>query len=99
MLYLWIFGNRVEGALGHGRFLAFYLVAGLLAALVQTAAHPDSPIPMIGASGAVAGVLGAYLILFPRATILTLVILGFFIRSSVPAIIVLGVWFLSLCTG
>ena len=94
MLYLWIFGNNVEGALGHGRFLAFYLLSGLLAGLVQTAVHPDSPIPMIGASGAVAGVLGAYLVLFPHATILTLLILGFFIRLvHMPAIIVLGFWF------
>jgi membrane associated rhomboid family serine protease len=95
MLYLWIFGKNVEGALGHGRFLAFYLLSGVLAALVQTAFHPDSTVPMIGASGAVAGVLGAYLILFPRATILTLLILGFFIRLvHVPAMIVLGFWFL-----
>jgi membrane associated rhomboid family serine protease len=94
MLYLWIFGNNVEGALGHGRFLAFYLLSGLLAGLVQTAVHPDSPIPMIGASGAVAGVLGAYLVLFPHATILTLLILGFFIRLvHMPAVIVLGFWF------
>ena len=94
MLYLWIFGTNVEDALGHGRFLAFYLLAGFLAALVQTAFHPDSPVPMIGASGAVAGVLGAYLLLFPYATISTLLILGFFIRLvHVPAVIVLGFWF------
>ena len=94
MLYLWIFGTNVEDALGHGRFLAFYLLAGFLAALAQTAFHPDSPVSMIGASGAVAGVLGAYLLLFPYATISTLLILGFFIRLvHVPAVIVLGFWF------
>jgi membrane associated rhomboid family serine protease len=95
MLYLWIFGNNVEGTLGHGRFLGFYLLSGVLAALVQTAFHPDSSVPMIGASGAVAGVLGAYLLMFPHATILTLLVLGFFIRLvHMPAIIVLGFWFL-----
>ena len=94
MLYLWIFGSNVEGTLGHGRFLTFYLLSGLLAALMQTAFHPDSSVPMIGASGAVAGVLGAYLLLFPHATILTLLILGFFIRLvHMPAVIVLGFWF------
>lgn len=94
MLYLWIFGNNVEDTLGHGRFLAFYLLSGVFAAFVQTAFHPDSPVPMIGASGAVAGVLGAYLLLFPHATILTLLVLGFFIRLvHMPAIVVLGFWF------
>jgi len=94
MLYLWIFGNNVEDTLGHGRYLAFYLLSGILAALVQTAFHTDSRVPMIGASGAVAGVLGAYLLLFPHATILTLLILGFFIRLvHMPAVIVLGFWF------
>jgi membrane associated rhomboid family serine protease len=93
MLYLWIFGNNVEGTLGHGRFFAFYLLSGVLAALAQTASHLDSTVPMIGASGAVAGVLGAYLLLFPHATILTLLVLGFFIRLvHMPAIIVLGFW-------
>jgi membrane associated rhomboid family serine protease len=95
MLYLWIFGNNVEAALGHGRFLSFYLLSGVLAALVQAALHPHSMVPLIGASGAVAGVLGAYLVMFPRATISTLLILGFFVRLvHVPAMIVLGFWFL-----
>jgi membrane associated rhomboid family serine protease len=95
MLYLWIFGNNVEDTLGHGRFLAFYLLAGAVAALAQTASEPKSAVPMVGASGAVAGVLGAYLILFPRATILTLLVIGFFIRLvHVPALIVLGFWFI-----
>ena len=93
MLYLWIFGDNVEDTLGHTRFLAFYLLSGVAAALAQTAMAPRSAVPMIGASGAVSGVLGAYLILFPYASILTLITFGFFIRFvQVPAIIVLGFW-------
>jgi membrane associated rhomboid family serine protease len=93
MLYLWIFGDNVEDALGHGRFLLFYLLSGGAAATAQTIAGPTSTIPMIGASGAVSGVLGAYLLLFPYATILTLMIFGFFVRSvHIPAVIVLGFW-------
>ena len=93
MLYLWIFGNNVEDTLGHGRFLLFYLLAGAAAALAQTAVGPTSQVPMIGASGAVSGVLGAYLILFPYASVLTLITFGFFIRIvRVPAMIVLGFW-------
>jgi membrane associated rhomboid family serine protease len=93
MLYLWIFGNNVEDTLGHGRFLLFYLASGVAAAVGQTLVSPTSHIPMIGASGAVSGVLGAYLLLFPYATILTLVMFGFFIRFlHVPAMIVLGFW-------
>jgi membrane associated rhomboid family serine protease len=93
LLYLWIFGDNVEGALGHGRFLLFYLACGVAAALGQTMVSPTSEVPMIGASGAVSGVLGAYLLLFPYATILTLVTFGFFIRFvRIPAIIVLGFW-------
>ena len=93
MLYLWIFGDNVEDTLGHGRFLVFYLLSGVAAAVAQTITSPTSTIPMIGASGAVSGVLGAYLILFPYATILTLMIFGFFVRSvHIPAVIVLGFW-------
>jgi membrane associated rhomboid family serine protease len=93
MLYLWIFGNNVEDTLGHGRFLLFYLASGGAAAVGQTMVSPTSHIPMIGASGAVSGVLGAYLLLFPYATILTLVTFGFFVRFvRVPAMIVLGFW-------
>ncbi|HXH83881.1 MAG TPA: rhomboid family intramembrane serine protease [Candidatus Tectomicrobia bacterium] len=93
MLYLWIFGNNIEDTLGHGRFLVFYLLAGLAAALAQTMMNPGSAIPMIGASGAVSGVLGAYLLTFPHATVLTLVVFGFFVRFiHVPAMIVLGMW-------
>jgi len=93
MLYLWIFGNGVEDRLGHLRFLLFYLVAGVAAALAQTAAGPASRVPMVGASGAVSGVLGAYLLLFPYARVLTLVLFGFFVRFvHVPALLVLGLW-------
>ncbi len=93
MLYLWIFGDNVEDTLGHGRFLLFYLVSGVAAAAAQTLANPRSTVPMIGASGAVSGVLGAYLVLFPYATILTLITFGFFIRFvHIPAMIVLGFW-------
>jgi len=93
MLYLWIFGNNVEDTLGHGRFLGFYLASGVAAALAQTIVGPSSPVPMVGASGAVSGVLGAYLLLFPYASVLTLIVFGFFIRIvRVPAVIVLGFW-------
>jgi membrane associated rhomboid family serine protease len=93
MLYLWIFGNTVEGELGHGRYLLFYVLAGVAAAVAQTVVDPDSAVPMVGASGAISGVLGAYLLLFPYARILTLVSFGFFIRFvHVPAVLVLGFW-------
>jgi membrane associated rhomboid family serine protease len=93
MLYLWIFGDNVEDRLGHGRFVVFYLASGVVAALAQTAVAPTSPVPMIGASGAVSGVLAAYLVLFPSAGVLTLLAFGFFIRMvRIPAMIVLGLW-------
>ena len=93
MLYLWIFGDNVEATLGHVRFLGFYLVSGVAAAVAQTGVAPSSEVPMIGASGAISGVLGAYLLLFPYATVLTLITFGFFIRFvHVPAVIVLGFW-------
>jgi membrane associated rhomboid family serine protease len=93
MLYLWIFGNNIEDVLGHGRYLIFYLASGVAAALAQTAIGPTSPVPMVGASGAVSGVLGAYLVLFPHAHVTTLIILGFFFRLvRIPAVIVLGFW-------
>jgi rhomboid family protein len=93
MLYLWIFGDNVEDTLGHGRFLLFYLVSGVAAAVGQTLISPTSAVPMIGASGAVSGVLGAYLLLFPHASILTLLTFGFFIKLvHVPALVVLGFW-------
>ena len=93
MLYLWIFGNNVEDYLGRIRFIIFYILSGIFAALGQILIAPNSHVPMIGASGAIAGVLGAYLILFPRARITTLVFFGFFIRLiKLPAIFVLGLW-------
>ena len=93
MLYLWIFGNNVEDTLGHLRFTVFYFASGVAAALAQTAVAPQSQIPMIGASGAVSGVLGAYLLLFPYARVLTLLVFGFFVRLVyVPAVVVLGFW-------
>jgi len=96
MLYLWIFGNNIEDVLGHVRFALFYLLAGLAAALTHTLAMPNSRIPMIGASGAIAGVLGAYWFLFPRARVRTFVFLFFYIDIvAIPAGIVLGVWFLA----
>jgi membrane associated rhomboid family serine protease len=93
MLYLWIFGDNVEDTLGHMRFSIFYFLSGVAAALAQTVVGPGSPIPMVGASGAVSGVLGAYLILYPHARILTLLVIGFFVRLVyIPALVVLGFW-------
>jgi membrane associated rhomboid family serine protease len=95
LLYLWIFGNNVEDRLGRASFLVFYLVGGVVAALAQVAIDPTSPIPTIGASGAIAAVLGAYLVLYPGARVTSLVFLGFFCQLlQVPAWIVLGLWFL-----
>jgi membrane associated rhomboid family serine protease len=95
MLYLWIFGNNIEDRLGRVLFVLFYLGGGVVAGLTQTAIDPDSTIPLIGASGAIAATLGAYFVLFPGARITTLVFLGFFYQLiEVPAIIVLGFWFL-----
>jgi membrane associated rhomboid family serine protease len=93
MLYLWIFGNNVEDTLGHTRYLVFYLLSGIAAALAQTLVGPSSVVPMVGASGAISGVLGAYLVLFPGARVTTLIILGFFFRLvQIPAMVVLGFW-------
>jgi membrane associated rhomboid family serine protease len=95
MLYLWIFGDNVEDQLGHVKFLVFYVVCGLAASLLHIFTAPDSQIPMVGASGAIAGVLGAYMIRFPKARILTLIFFGFFIRIvAIPALFVLGFWFI-----
>jgi membrane associated rhomboid family serine protease len=95
MLFLWIFGDNVEDSMGHGRYLAFYLVCGVAAALTQALVNPDSTAPMIGASGAISGVLGAYLLLHPHATVRTIVFLGFFVTMMhLPALVVLGLWFL-----
>ncbi len=95
MLYLWIFGNNVEDATGRIRFVIFYLVCGVAAAYTHAVLHASSRVPMIGASGAVSGVLGAYLLLYPRARVLTAVVFGFYIRTiEVPAVVILGFWFL-----
>lgn len=94
MLYLWIFGNNVEDSMGHVRFIVFYFLTGIAAALVQAVPNADSVIPMVGASGAISGVLGAYLLLYPRAHVLVLVPLGFFSQLlHLPAMLVLGLWF------
>jgi len=94
MLYLWIFGNNIEDQLGHFVYLIFYVACGLLAGLAHILSDPSSQVPSVGASGAIAGVLGAYLIKFPKARILTLIWLGFFVRLVyIPAIFVLGFWF------
>ena len=94
MWFLWIFGNNIEDELGHGRFLLFYILSGFGAAALQIIIGPNSDIPMVGASGAISGVLGAYMLLYPKARILTLVFLGFFITMMrVTAIWFLGIWF------
>lgn len=95
MWYLWIFGDNIEDRMGQFRFFIFYTLCGLIAGLLQVMAAPQSTIPMIGASGAIAGVLGAYLVLYPRARVSTLIPFFYFIRIVwLPAIIVLGSWFL-----
>lgn len=96
MMFLLIFGNNIEDALGHVRYVVFYLVCGVLAAGAQILFKPDSIIPTLGASGAIAGVLGGYLLLFPHARVDTLVFLGFLItRARVPAYFLLGFWIVS----
>lgn len=93
MLYLWIFGNNIEDRLGHFRFMLFYLFSGIVAALSHTLSATGSGVPMIGASGAVSGVLGAYILLFPMARVHTIIFLGFFVQSvQIPALIVIGFW-------
>ena len=95
MLYLWIFGDNVEDAMGHTRFLIFYLACGVAAAFTQMAVAPHSAVPQIGASGAIAGVLAAYFMLFPYARVLTLIPIFFFIRLiAIPAVFFLGFWFI-----
>jgi len=94
MLFLWIFGDNVEDSMGHARYLAFYLLCGIAAALAQSLVNPSSTTPMIGASGAISGVLGAYLLLHPYATVRTVIFLGIFATMMhLPAMIVLGLWF------
>ncbi len=94
MWVLWIFGDNVEDRMGHLRFAVFYVLCGLVAGIVQLAASPDSTTPTVGASGAIAGIMGAYLVLFPRARVLTLIpILIFPLFVELPAIVFLGIWF------
>jgi membrane associated rhomboid family serine protease len=96
MLFLWIFGDNVEDTLGHVRFLVFYLLCGIAAALAQGLSNPGSEIPMIGASGAIGGVLGAYLVLHPHANVRVFVWILIFVRLiNVPASILIGIWFVS----
>jgi membrane associated rhomboid family serine protease len=100
MLYLWIFGNSIEDYLGHFRYLLFYLVCGVAAALTHIVVFPDSMEPMIGASGAISGVLGAYLITFPKTRVVVLIWFLLFLRFvRIPAILVLGLWFLLQVQG
>jgi membrane associated rhomboid family serine protease len=100
MWFLWIFGNNVEDSMGRGRFVVFYLLAGLAAAAMQIATDPASPVPMVGASGAIGGVMGAYVVLYPRVRVHMLVFLGFFITTiGVPAYLMLGYWFVLQLLG
>ena len=94
MLYLWIFGDNVEDSMGHGRFVVFYVLCGIAAALAQALPDPSSTVPMVGASGAISGVLGAYLLLYPHARVLVVIPFGFFLQTMrIPAGIVLLLWF------
>jgi membrane associated rhomboid family serine protease len=95
MWYLWIFGDNVEDRVGHGRFIVFYLLCGIAAGLGQIAMDPSSTLPTIGASGAIAGVMGAYFVLYPHSRVLTLVWFFFYIEIfELPALVLLGLWFL-----
>jgi membrane associated rhomboid family serine protease len=95
MLYLWIFGNNVEEAMGHGRYFCFYLACGIAAALVQALSEPSSRIPMVGASGAISGVLASYAVIFPRARVNVVIPVGvIFYPLKISAVYVIGFWFL-----
>jgi membrane associated rhomboid family serine protease len=95
MLYLWIFGDNVEDAMGHGGYLLFYFTAAVLAALAHTAVHPSSTAALIGASGAVAGTMGAYFVLYPKSRVLTAIFLLLYLDLiEIPAIVFLGIWLL-----
>ena len=100
MWFLWIFGNNVEDSMGHVRFAVFYVVCGLAAAAAQVLSNPHSPMPMVGASGAIGGVMGAYIVLYPRVRVHLLMVLGFYITTvAVPAYFMLGYWFLLQLIG
>jgi membrane associated rhomboid family serine protease len=95
MLYLWIFGDNVEDRVGHGRYVVFYLGCGAVAAVAQSTINAGSDVPMIGASGAISGVLGAYIVMFPHSRVLTLVPIFIIIEFiEIPAVVLLGLWFL-----
>jgi len=94
MWFLWVFGNNIEDSMGHARFVAFYLLCGVAAALAQMVSDPRSAVPMVGASGAISGVMGAYILLYPRVRVHTIVWLGFFVTTvALPAYVILGYWF------
>jgi membrane associated rhomboid family serine protease len=94
MWFLWVFGNNIEDSMGHGRFVVFYLFCGVAAAVTQMVSDPRAAVPMVGASGAISGVMGAYVLLFPRVRVHTLVWLGFFLTTvTLPAYVMLGYWF------
>jgi membrane associated rhomboid family serine protease len=94
MLYLWIFGDNIEDAMGSSKYLIFYLTGGVVASLTHVLTNPTSQLPTVGASGAIAAVLGAYLVLYPQSRVMTLIPLGFIMRMTmVPAVVVLGFWF------
>jgi membrane associated rhomboid family serine protease len=100
MWFLWLFGNNVEDSMGRGRFLSFYVLCGVAAAAAQVMNDPASIIPMVGASGAISGVMGAYVVLYPRVRVFTLVPLGFFITTlALPAWVMLGYWMLLQLLG
>ena len=100
MWFMWIFGNNVEDSMGHVRFIFFYLACGIAAATLQIVSNTESPIPMVGASGAIGGVMGAYILLYPRVHVHMFVFLGFFVTTfAVPAVFMLGYWFLVQVIG
>ncbi len=100
MWFLWIFGNNVEDAMGPMRFVIFYLLCGVAAAALQVAANVESVVPMVGASGAIGGIMGAYVLLYPRVRVHLLIFLGFFVTTiAVPAVFMLGYWFLVQVLG
>jgi membrane associated rhomboid family serine protease len=100
MWFFWVFGNNIEDAMGHGRFIVFYLLCGVVAAGAQVLMAPQSAVPMVGASGAISGVLGAYLLLYPRVRVHVLIFLGFFVTTIVvPAYLMLGYWALLQVLG
>jgi len=95
MLFLWVFADNVEDRIGHVKFLLFYLVSGIAGSLLHSLTSPGSPVPMVGASGAISGVLGAYILFYPRARVMALIPLGFFMRMTyLPSFVFLGIWFL-----